>query len=220
MSNNVFFFKHIYTISVRGVENWIATVWKCLFALLRIPEMLPAGLHPVRWTDESRRREGEEDHERRLWYLMISQCVPRARTNLFYVWCVAQYHNGHTNPFSSLRAKFSKMLEHFQKWPLSKASFGVRDCKNPSISVPSEAIRHCDPELFQNSFHGCQNLEFPIELLWLYRLQINITSRIIKFSFSLCHFLKFYSLKFLIFNYNLIILIILKYPYIIYAFIC
>lgn len=125
-------------------------LWKCLFALLRIPEMsLPAGLHPVRWTDES--TGGEEDHERRLWYLMISQCVPRARTNLFYVWCVAQYRNGHTNPFISLRAmaKFSKMLEHFQKWPLSKASFGARDCKNPSISVPSEAIWHCDLSSFK-----------------------------------------------------------------------
>lgn len=126
---------------------------------------------------------------------------------------------GHTNPFISLRAmaKFSKMLEHFQKWPLSKTSFGVCNCKNPSISVPREAIWHCDPELFQNSFHGCQNLEFPIELLWLYRrLQINTTSRVIKFLFSLCHFLKFYSLKFLIFNYDLIILIMLINIHILY----
>lgn len=110
--------------------------WKCLFALLRILEMsLPAGLHPARWTDES--AGGEEDHERRLWYLIISQCVPRARTNLFCVWCIAQYRNGNTNPFISLRAtaKFSKMQKHFQKWPLSKVSFGARDCRNLSISV-------------------------------------------------------------------------------------
>lgn len=33
--------------------------WKCLFALLRIPEMsLPAGLHPVRWTVSAGGEEG------------------------------------------------------------------------------------------------------------------------------------------------------------------
>lgn len=144
MSNNIFFFERIYTVSVRGVENWIATVEMSFRITTYSGNVVASGITSREMNGERPRGRGSRAS------LMISYDItmrpPCARTNLFCVWCIAQYRNGNTNPFIFLWAtgKFSKMLEHFQKWPLSKASFAAHDCKNPSISAPREAIRHCD----------------------------------------------------------------------------
>lgn len=47
----------------------------------------------------------------------------------------------------------SKMQEHFQKWPLSKASFNARNCRAPSISaIRCRDQEYCDSEALSKSY--------------------------------------------------------------------
>jgi len=178
MSNNISFFKRIYTVSVFRVENWIATVEMSFHITTYTGNVVASGITSREMNGRERRRR-RRNHERRLWYLMISQCIPRARKfvlRLMYM----QYHNGNTKSFhlfSDDGEILKDAMEHFQKWLLSKASFGRHDCKSMALW----------PKLFQNSFDGCRNLASLHGIASIVSQIARIFSRVIKSSPFLSH---------------------------------
>jgi len=148
------------TLSQYFVSRIESPLWKCLSTLLRIPEMsLPAGLHPVRWTDES--AEGEEGITSVAYDILWYHNASLVHVNLFCVWCTCNTITGIRNPFISFRTmvKFSKTL-----W----STFRNGCCQRLHSVVTIAKVWHCDLSSFKIVSMVVEILHLSMELLRSY----------------------------------------------------